>query len=1781
MSTMMGEILNPKLLTSLKDSLEPIQCIVWKGGKYEKISFDLYPFDTLETLKRNISTHYKDIPYFHINYIFVGIPLGWEKNTEPTIDTRYLPADYYWIRSAERGGTNVDLSNPRKSILKPDKQFITPDGSFPELLLENLGKGTIEDVILKEREIVPDFHVYTLHDILAEYSGQIPIPESVWNSRIALYFPNLTYNDPHEPTTDDIDFTKTLSKFVKNHTKKLDTIETLIRDETTFISSDIQLSGIKYLRLNISGKNSGFEGIETLFYRLSVTEKRPFIRLLPSFGNSNMTKIHTKGVLPIPSIDQPSLILQWAQELSPTPDYDFMYIKYLFKQGTDISPSIYGTLRSFSDGSVDLVIQPPKNIRKLDPLYDFTGFDENLLTQLNGIHDSLNYHLENASVIFKLKVQLKSDNITKKTLQKRLLMFQPLLQEIVPLKDQQTLISLRYKGVGFYYSENKYFSFLTQYATDKFLDGEHKQGIIRAMQEEFEVSVIEARNMFEKWLSQKDEVVRIPKGDMIENFNSGIDIHIFSEHPIYLFHINRVNTVKNLQRIMTLLSLLFVDDGNIEAVSLDKVTNSSTLEETVDSKYPKENGQHPESKVFASESAVSSSNMGDDIMELLREQGEIGTETGVEIETRAETGAETGAETDVEIGTETRHSPKQMGDVNPKNWFVNRLHEIDPDLFSFTPLEGKKTYSRLCQVTNDKQPVIMTEDQYQKMRDEYRNDEDRGEIAFVEFPLRGKRNPYIPYEIKEIYTVMKYGSKPHNQNYYMCPYLYCIYDNIMVRPKDFKASVNREGKKKQPNTCPFCGGKEYDNRTKRVKMEGYSIIRRKSKRGTPAQLISSFTAPVRVGFHSKTTHPQGLYLPCCFLEKEGRRGVEKNDNSDEGDGSDVDEEEDRVGVEERGIMKLKHTELKLIRYKSKQFDRIRKILGEDVLNDDRLGDVEKRQETHYVNYQGLLKNISTEYILNPEKFPLEAGKFALLPKILGDYFSQNSTDIAERLLIRTTLLPNSEGFVRMGVEYSETESVLSIFAPLLGKNTIEEVKQLILEKYIPKIFIHANFGNMVNEYFEPSDKEPTDNELRIWASDNLHVKINSDNMTSLSKIYRSHKRFQTFIRDTGQKKELRHIVPLVMQKKVLSNNGILPVIIQYNSSVSCPPYGVSDYFRDADISFIIQNGNVFELLVYSKNKQSSGEDPEKHETIIKWHSDNRDKWPGIVLKRSNEFINSCESRHMSLFTSQSGIDPLAIPPLSYAIHAMPYTPEGIIRDAYNHLVGLTFQPIGVGRDDEKGLVAVPVIDDGTLVGLDSGLDYKIHFDWSDYTPSSVNNVEFFYKNAVAPTMMLYPGILIKCAIARREQKDKEITDCETGEILTATSEVIALKLKNGLFIPSSQLKEGKSSQLRVGYVDEFEWEINQKLSVVTNCASGKDMFKISGKDIDETYQIFRLMVSNWISGDGPGPEGRKTVEQIIFSGDLPDYEKRKRLNILLAPVFSKWFHPSKNTIDTKEIMRRDCRIISTEGACKNTCEWVDNNCLLKIQETTVIGDIEVSTTVLYTKRVIDELIRYPAKRNEILNKRISVISKITEPLQKEDQLLIPENIPSPFAFLHIHWSNSEDEIPKEYKKFYEEMSSEPSKDENIGVLDDRSAIPTDIQNFIGDSDLFYWKVVENMSFMFVLLFRLGLSPADIGLKESDTKFTKESIEEISKKTLKSVIVLDSMSETGPDLQVVKSSHGVDKVIIIILEKGGIGFLTDRKEIPYINIEKIPGKIKKIFDETVPAVKKRILKITRK
>ena len=1780
MASEIDQLFSPQLLSSFREDLPPVQCMIWKGrDQYDTIILDrIYPFDTIDTIKRMICAKFSDDRSFVPRFTFVGIPMD---DGTPTIETTYLPIDYLWYsnESHDPSHTHV-LAHPLKAMAEGDERFVTSDGSFASPNYELRGRSTVEDVLLHPYEGQPPvLHVFPLRTLLREYKGVTPLPQEDWNRRFAAYFPDVKVGGPYQATEEDVEFTKKIKYFLSKRETTLDRLNQFLEDNEQVPS--IQVTGVRQLRLIWKKPVNGFEGCASMFYQIPVTEKRPYMRLHPSDGSA-ITKLHVKGIIPIPTLDDPRVLDVWGKETTTSLGTDVCTIKYVHRPSIGITQPIYGTIQVLNDATMNLMLQPPKNIRNLDPNLDFRNFRDIVEDVFDGLpQPASNFELREIAVTFSLTTSMKSKRFTKSRLLQRLPYFQSFFYEIESLPNEHPLLSLRYKAVSQYASEDKVFSFMTQYATRKELEGEQTdpRQLMEMLQDEFQFTFEESKEKISEWLNNRSTfTLQLPEeGEFIESFNPGIDIHIHAQHPAYHFHIHRIDSRATYYRIYTLLSLLFMEDddyyrnsrvdkqmsaieekiehdsmereyvnrGKQEAVIQEPVMQEDEDEdEDNDDNYMYEDVFAAASAKIATEAAVSASSSS--ILHGMKEN----TASSVYNDPFTE-------EVDVQLSNAvvskkgmpqiapkvvlTKEQEEEQKLVDPTSWFIRKLQSIDKRLFEFkTGPNDKNGYSRKCAGNEDRQPAVLTKDQYERMREIYEDDP----IVWIEYPLTGTTDPHESFGSEETITVMRFGSSTDSIRYYFCPRYFCLVDEIMIRPVEFEGTVDREGKRKSPNSCPFCHGKLIVNDKKAVL--GHSVVRRENK-------PKSNKYHKYIDFLAKTSHPEKFALPCCF------------------------------------------TTQSTLRVSDEQFAHLRSYLQEEQLNQVVDAPQEEYEELVYrtdraVEYSVLLQTIHRRYILESNKQP-EPGIFATAPPAFDTFFGQHSGEqIVKRSPMLLKIRPSAQGFLRIGTDNTHYESLLGVIAPLINRNTIVDVKERIIEVMIPRIFLNSHFGNLVLEFYDPTDGRTmpsTQMELMTWVQSKLGMTVTPNNRYSLLRIYNAYHQFISFIKDPLRRKDLRHIQPLLAEPGLFTARGIQLLIMDEHGTepitIKCPTFGISmDRHRKNDIAFVSRSVKSsityetpytrYELFIYTDNKPAKGSDAEVHESIVKWDYASRKYWPDMVKKRVDEYMTQCESRYRTLYTSQQGVHSMAMIPLSKAIEATLYRPDGIIKDSYNHLVGITFRV----KPGSSMLVALPVVDDG-VVSISHTFSIKnIYLDWDDFKAAPVEDIIGYYQRELEPLFSLYPGYRVKY-IARRG------------------SDIVAIQLENGLYVPVAGSRDEatldelmKTSQIRYVSIKHFEWEVDRELagmrtrqndqnwkslieprSAEEQCGTDPEIASTSSyKEWEESYRQFRLMVSNWITSEKAGPTIRKGVEEIIFNNDLPEFERRKRLYIFLSSTLLSWFYPDKENWDkgTTSFLRKDCRLIESPDSCTGSCYWKEDEgkCLLHVSETTELSDIPgqraVSTPELYTKRIIDELVRFPIRRKQLMKKgEISSIMTIVEPFRDGDQYIIPESSPTWTNLLRLDWAKV---IPEE-PRYYEEQSREASENDRKIPEGD---MPAALQAVLGETTL-RLRIPPNAD-QNLLPFTaiLGVTLEQLELDNNATRFNKNALIQYVRHTSKPIGMINltgDIPEGEKEIMFAKPFIGVfHAVTILVFLPGQTGILVEEDGVSTVSLSKLPEAINK-------------------
>jgi hypothetical protein len=198
-------------------------------------------------------------------------------------------------------------------------------------------------------------------------------------------------------------------------------------------------------------------------------------------------------------------------------------------------------------------------------------------------------------------------------------------------------------------------------------------------------------------------------------------------------------------------------------------------------------------------------------------------------------------------------------------------------------------------------------------------------------------------------------------------------------------------------------------------------------------------------------------------------------------------------------------------------------------------------------------------------------------------------------------------------------------------------------------------------------------------------------------------------------------------------------------------------------------------------------------------------------------------------------------------------------------------------------------------------------------------------------------------------------------------------------VPTAQSPLG-SIDLPVQQMDAFPWERDALIlrqadadSAGTGAILEESTASVE-EQLAEAYQYLRLTLSQWLIRDARGPATRATLGSLINS-NLPLYEKRKRMDIMLEPLVHEWVSVEETTgRKTLSLLRQDCLSLAGE-ACSDAegCRWITgegmSRCLIHAPTRSAAND----PIRIFTARLSDELLRYALPRREILNDTVPTI----------------------------------------------------------------------------------------------------------------------------------------------------------------------------------------------------------------
>ena len=1715
------DVFYPSALGSFRDSMPSGEVTVFlhtaPGAEPKEITLkNMFPFMTLQDIKIALYAELKKADDAIPEYVYLCL------HGKKVLRDKTMPVDFTWNMPTAQGIFYNALPFELTVGTKPlDGRFVDNAGDRKLVSMVNRERVTIEDALkMNIIKNVGEFHAYLYRDLLEAIPGAKPPSDREMNGRLYPFFPYLAAGGvkPEQRAKAE----RLLTIFTRRQ-QFLMRLESLLEDNIPL--TPLTLAGVKFLRLTW-GKRGKIPGIEAQFYEAAVNARRPFMRLIPVEGSGISKVFLADGKTP--DIQDPKMLVSWSQERNPTPEQDFAFAKILIRKGLLNLAPIYATVRLFNDGSADCIVEPPKGFKKLEPRTDLDSFGEHLIEGLKEL-PYINALPDIGNGMFVLGIRLKKEDaqITSRVLRQRLPIFTSFFQEIAALPGEKPLLMLRFKLVSNFATEDRIQTFLTQVINRKVLRGEGLvSNLVELVADEFQLDVAEARKQVAIKLQAQGDVALVnpdSKDYMLQN-NPGIDVGIFAQHPFYTFHLYRVDSLQALQRVITALSMMIsadVSDLQVGAKAVKELREAEGVPEA--EPEPEPEVKAPEAPLEEAEDVGGADELPDYLDFFAYEQGEEAAQTleeahQAEVAAEAEgttlppaivaapaeelkrqiTQAVTQPREDMQgaKAAEEEEEAPTTGETGIANFFLNKLKEADRRLFDYHKSHPSlKRYVSKCQPTYGRQPAVLTEAQFQQMQEEYADDQ----VYFQIFPLE-PGDPEKPPGVaeKDYYSVLRYGTTPQNQNYYLCCRYFCTKDEIMVREADLESTMMRrpKGAPKRPGECPFCKGKVISSR--RAPKPGETILERNVKPMTESRHLF-------IRFLKSTPHPEGFYLPCCFLD------------------------ESPVKFSDPAYDKYRAWGA-APRVKPAGAAAAAALVEDEEEGEERRAAVGARQEIGFpiFDYYTLLAGVTSKYIIGSEKMPLEVGaitkaKYAeaqvgLLPPMLDPYFDQDSTQLVSRTFNPQKIKEGGTGFLRIGVENRHRykgDSFLAAIAPFYTLNSAEQMKEFLLEKITPRVFLALNYGNLALEFYEPADslvKRPTDSELATWAEEELEVQLQQENHEALVRAYVSHTTFQAWLKSDSTKKEFRHFALALAQSNMIRKGVgpgmtfiVLDILKSGKMSARCPPYGYNaDLMANNSVGFLLHHwSGIWEPIFFVDNRP-----PEERGIDIftlKFQMNSSAQWPAIVRQRLQEYMSQCSSSGRAAYTSQSGINALSMIPASVVHRVLRkdtrISLEAVLRDAYNHMVALLFKD---KAHPGAGYITLPVSDDGELMTRQ-----KLIMDWDDpdYKRAPVDHVLHFYKAFVESRFALYPGFSPIRLVKSRNSGVLE-----------------AIQLRNGLYVPvGPPTPEGAAEveAMPTVTVSEMEWKLNHEICLeerATEVPHEQERMKMI--EFQEVFEHLRLTFSNWLATKDDGGEFRQTLEDVIFARRLPLFEKRKRLEILLGGEVKNWITTDFADEDAAKgteasLLRVDCRI-RAQGACVGRCGWKqegEGKCLLHVPKETDLGEQEkkVSAPRVLLLRLIEELLRYGERRRQLMDQDVSRLATLERPVTIDGkdgkQRIYPEKSAAWFDLLRLEWATKVDEEPQ----FYEEMSGDKAIAAPLAEQDEASQLPPSLQLLLNGGPEPDPKTGALRLFRApfeALMVPFGLAPTQVAIKADTTVLTDETIKLLAGAKLTTIVQIN-------------------------------------------------------------------------
>lgn len=580
----------------------------------------------------------------------------------------------------------------------------------------------------------------------------------------------------------------------------------------------------------------------------------------------------------------------------------------------------------------------------------------------------------------------------------------------------------------------------------------------------------------------------------------------------------------------------------------------------------------------------------------------------------------------------------------------------------------------------------------------------------------------------------------------------------------------------------------------------------------------------------------------------------------------------------------------------------------------------------------------------------------------------------ERILktkLDTGYLKNKSGYLRKGINHTKNNSFLSAIADIINCDKlnpnmdVKKIKSLLIERLNEDLFKSLHSGNLQNIFYN------IENFIKYLENDNIEI---------------THKYLWDFLQ----------------RENIISDEG-LNIFIFENNNLLCPlGENIKYFYKEDRKSIILVKSHIFYEPVYyieglGKTTQITCMYDNSREEIKKIYDISQEgcvdsfaiDW--IAVLKNNIVKYNLKINNENIYNGydlQKTLNEILINVKNKRL-TEGYLPVLQYIDSYNKVFGIEL----------KNGLYLPV----APTKLNEKMKYKLVMNLND-----INKLSF--KDTINYTTEIY-------------KKTKLNNIKITNKILDLKHKknIIALVNESNRFIPIIEIANNdkilKISNLN--YYSDVDEALFDKVEQLDNRIEVINKKKFE----DETFMRLKFELSKFLQL----PDNKKFFDKIleIINSESKNYTKNKTsMYILLNTIFSNLITTKKDNIDFFEYNTPNKRIPCFMRDIKNKkdinrdislgceddphCVKEKGKCKLFLNQTNLIyKHRKINNYNFYLSKIVDELLRYKLKRNEILKDNIPVI------INKE---IIPENNNK---YIIFHTLNNKDINNTIEKLFYD------------------------------------------------------------------------------------------------------------------------------------------------------------------